>query len=98
MAAPRAPVKSAPKMKELRKSNTTGLLENIVAGSVVVVVVVTVVVVVSVEVGIVVFCGGKGGVILKLLIVALPALSPEHTSEPHGGESNHAMVFASLPQ
>jgi len=100
MAAPRTPVKSAPKTNDQKKSNNTRLLENIVAGSVVVVsvVVVIVFVVVSVEVGLVVCCVGKGGVILKLLIVALPALLPEHTSEPHGGESNHAMVFASLPQ
>jgi len=106
MAAPNVPVKSAPKTKERKNPKHSSLAENIVAGSVVVVVVVDVVivvlvvvlVVVGVEVGIVVACTGKGGVILKLLIVAFPALLPEHTSGPHGGESSHAMVFASLPQ
>jgi len=92
-------VKRAPKMKEQIKSDSIGLLENMFAGStVIVVVVVAVTVVVSVEVGLVVSCRGKGGVILKLLIVALPALLPAHISEPHGGTSNHAIVFASLPQ
>jgi len=105
MAAPRAPVNSTPKANEPRKSSSPGLLESIVsgAGSVVVVIVLIVVanivvVVVSMEVVIVVLCVGKEGVILKLLIVALPAFLPEHTSPPHGGESNHAMVFAALPQ
>eukprot|EP00419_Tripos_fusus_P089235 CAMPEP_0172869750 /NCGR_PEP_ID=MMETSP1075-20121228/89925_1 /TAXON_ID=2916 /ORGANISM="Ceratium fusus, Strain PA161109" /LENGTH=48 /DNA_ID= /DNA_START= /DNA_END= /DNA_ORIENTATION= len=37
MAAPRTPVKSAPKTNDQKKSNNTRLLENIVAGSVVVV-------------------------------------------------------------
>jgi hypothetical protein len=42
--------------------------------------------------------GASGPLIFKPVMTASPALSPLHTSSPHGGESIQAIVDAFCPQ